>query len=50
MDQSVIRQQSQAAFAWALCHSRDLPGKHNRLLYTARRERAHMHTHIRQHQ
>ena len=34
MDQPVIRQQSQAGLAWTLCHSRDLPGKHNKLLHT----------------
>ena len=37
MDQPVIRQQSQAVFAWTLCHSRDLPDKHNKLLHTVTR-------------
>ena len=35
IDQPVIRQQSQADFAWTLCQSRDLPGKHNKLSNTA---------------
>ena len=34
MDQPVIRQQSQAVFAWTLCRARDLPGKHNKLFHT----------------
>ena len=29
---SVIRQQSQADFAWTLCRPRDLLGKHKRLM------------------
>ena len=34
MEKPVIRQQSQADFAWTLCHTRDLPVKHNKLLHS----------------
>ena len=39
MDQPATRQQSQADFAWSLCHARDLPGKHNKLSNTGHAEK-----------